>query len=96
MVALIRHYNIAAPVHRHSVGAVELSGVALSVLIARLASARQRRHKALRRYLANTMITIVGHKNVTLPIHSHSTRVIELSAGDALSVLMARLASARQ
>eukprot|EP00959_Pyramimonas_sp_CCMP1952_P438723 9185138-Pyramimonas_sp.AAC.1 len=42
------------------------------------------------------MITIVGHKNVALPIHCDSAWAVELSGG-ALSLSMAhRCASARQ
>eukprot|EP00959_Pyramimonas_sp_CCMP1952_P163929 3427477-Pyramimonas_sp.AAC.1 len=44
IVPRVGHYNIAVPVHRHSPGAEEFRGVAFSVLIATLTSARQCRH----------------------------------------------------
>eukprot|EP00976_Prorocentrum_cordatum_P021256 433725-Prorocentrum_minimum.AAC.1 len=40
IVVKFGHYNIAVPVHRHSLGAGEFRGVTFSVLIARYASAR--------------------------------------------------------
>eukprot|EP00959_Pyramimonas_sp_CCMP1952_P168896 3528392-Pyramimonas_sp.AAC.1 len=48
MVVLVGHNDIAVAVHCHLVGEVELSGIALSVSMARHASARQCGHHALR------------------------------------------------
>eukprot|EP00959_Pyramimonas_sp_CCMP1952_P241077 5038210-Pyramimonas_sp.AAC.2 len=94
IVVLVGHYNIAAPVHCHTPGAGKLRGVALSISIASLASARQCGHQALRRDLANTLVLCFCHNDVALPIHCHSIRTVELSGG-ALSVSMAFPTSSR-
>eukprot|EP00976_Prorocentrum_cordatum_P105355 1194245-Prorocentrum_minimum.AAC.4 len=47
IVLQVGHDDIAVPIHCHSAGAIKLSGGAVSVLIARIASARQCGHHAL-------------------------------------------------
>eukprot|EP00976_Prorocentrum_cordatum_P116137 1196117-Prorocentrum_minimum.AAC.4 len=63
--------------------------------MARLSSAHQCGHQALRRDLADTITCPGGHNDISGAVHCHSPWPAELSGG-AISVSIARLASARQ
>eukprot|EP00976_Prorocentrum_cordatum_P067746 1178877-Prorocentrum_minimum.AAC.3 len=96
MVERVRHNDTVVPVHYcYSAWAFELSSGGISISMTLRTSARQRGHQALRRNLANAMVVRVGHYNIAVPVHCHSTGVIELR-GVAFSVSIAFLASARQ
>jgi hypothetical protein len=63
--------------------------------MALLASARQRGHTAMWCDLADTVVTLVYHEDIPVPIQCDSPGSVELSSSP-FSVLMALLAGARQ
>jgi len=93
MVATVTHDEVAVPIHCESIGHVELSIGPFSVSIAHLTTACQSGHMTLWCDLADTMVALVSHDEIAVPIHYDSTGQVKLSNGP-FYVFMALLAGA--